>query len=222
MNKIRLVFILLVVCKSSFCQDKFQSASNNAKFSLRISPTSLMDIVQPSFTFGCEYFLKNNQAVGIDYSILIDYQTTNNNNDVIEPHYGFILKPTYKFFFNNSQNGFIEFDCFWKKLHTPQTRWLERDVVNGVPTYYELENYTLEKDVLGLNFKVGAKNSFFNNLFFVETYIGVGFRSVYRKIAEHPNEVITVRTAFFGDAKTTNKYWGLSIPLGVRLVVPIK
>lgn len=196
-----------------------QKKDADKKFALRTMYASLLDPVQSNLTFGAEYNVGKKQSIALDYSFIFHTPSLFNNNDI---HSGFIIKPCYKFYTDDKKNDFFEFDLFWKKLNTEQTRWVGKDLQNGIPTYYQKEDYTLVKDVFGLDFKYGIKIDLLDKFIFIEPYIGLGVRTIHRKIAEHPDEIISVKAPFYNEVQTNKTYWGVSFPMGVRLVVAIK
>lgn len=224
MKKILWVLLVFIgnnsIAQFTFGIPKFDGlVHNNAKFSLRTSPFSLADPMHPNFTIGAEYMLKNNQAVGLDYSFILN--VVSGGGDY---HRGFIIRPTYKFFFNTERSQFIELDFFWKKLYTPQTDWLGMNIVNGVPSYYQFMNYNIIKDVNGINVKFGKKQELFDSRIFFEIYIGLGVRFKRYKIEEFPDSNFNIRElgTFARQLQTNETYWSVSFPMGVRVVVPIK
>ncbi len=216
MRKIILTALLLCICIVAFNQKK----NNIKKKSLRLSPLSLVDVYHPSVTFGAELRTTKKQALGLDISLLINTLAADNVYRT-----GFIIKPTYKFFLDNRGEDFIELDCFWKKNYWGESRWMGREYQNGTPSYYQNEDYTVVKNVLGLNVKFGSRIELLDGWLFVEPYIGLGVRVTNHKVKEHPDEIIEVKKPFFIDSQnalTNANVWGLSIPMGVRIVFAIK
>lgn len=216
MKKIILTALFFGICIVAFNQkgNKFE------KISLRFSPLSLIDIYHPNVTFGAELSTTKKQALGLDVSLLINTLAVDNVYRT-----GFIIKPTYKFFIDNSKKDFIELDCFWKKNYWGESRWVGREYQNGTPSYYQNEDYNVVKNVWGLNLKFGSRIELLDGFVFVEPYIGLGARVTNHKVNEHPDETIEVKKPFFIDnqkALTNVDVWGVSIPMGVRIVLAIK
>lgn len=215
MKKVIATILLFCICIIGFTQ----KGNNLEKFSLRFSPISLADIYQPSVTFGAELRTTKKQAFGLDISLLINTLTVDNVYRT-----GFIIKPTYKFFADKFQQDFVEVDCFWKKNYWGESRWVGREYQNGTPAYYQNEDFTVIKDVLGFNVKFGSKYKFSNGLFYLEPYVGLGARVTNHKIKEHPEEIVEVKNALPANNQkvvTNADVWSFSIPMGVRIVFPI-
>jgi len=216
MRKIILTALLLCICIIAFNQ----KGNKREQLSLRFSPLSLIDVYHPSVTFGAELRTTKKQALGLDVSLLINTLAVDNVYRT-----GFIIKPTYKFFLDNLMENFIELDCFWKKNYWGESRWIGREYQNGIPSYYQKDDYTVVKNVLGLNVKFGSRIELLDGCVFVEPYIGLGARVTNHKVKEHPDEIIEVKKPFFIDnqkALTNVDVWGVSIPMGVRIVFAIK
>ncbi|MCX6208420.1 MAG: hypothetical protein NTZ59_02675 [Bacteroidetes bacterium] len=216
MIKLILTTLLLCICIIAFNQ----KVNNTEKILLRFSPLSLIDIYHPSATFGAELTTTKKQAFGLDVSLLINTLAVDNVYRT-----GFIIKPTYKFFVDKLKENFIELDCFWKKNYWEESRWGGREYQNGIPSYYQKEDYNVVKNVLGLNVKFGSRIELFDGFVFVELYVGLGARVTNHKVKEHPDETIEVKKPFFIDnqkALTNVDVWGLSIPMGVRIVFAVK
>lgn len=216
MKKTILTALVLSICIVAFNQ----KANKTEKKSLRFSPVSLIDVYHPSVTFGAELMTAKKQALGLDISLLINTLAVDNVYRT-----GFIIKPTYKFFLDNRGEDFIELDCFWKKNYWGESRWVGREYQNGIPSYYQNEDYTVVKNVLGMNVKFGSRIEILDGWLFAEPYIGLGVRVTNHKAKEHPDETIEVKKPFFIDgqkALTNIDVWSLSIPMGVRIVFAIK
>lgn len=214
MKAIKLILAFAILANTAIAQKK----SNEASWLLRFSPASLIDPYHPSITVGGEYFLSKQKAIGLDYSFLLPTISPDN-----EYNTGFILKPTFKYFFKAVKEDAVEVDVFWKKVSSPQTRWVGEDYVNGFPSYFKRNDYTLVKDVFGFNVKLTSRTLVANDVFFIEVYAGIGFRTYKAFVKEKPDEVVSFKTPFFRDQqKTTERYWTASFPLGIRIVVPIK
>ncbi len=216
MKKILLTALLICICIVAFNQ----KGKNIKKKSLRLSPLSLIDVYHPSVTFGAELMTAKKQALGIDISLLINTLAADNVYRT-----GFIIKPTYKFFLDNRGEDFIELDCFWKKNYWGESRWVGREYQNGIPSYYQNEDYTVVKNAWGFNIKIGSRIELLDGWLFVEPYIGLGARVTNHKVKEHPDEIIEVKKPFFISSQkafTNVDAWALSIPMGVRIVFAIK
>lgn len=216
---IKKLFFSLIIFSNSYCLIAQKNGDNN-KIAARIMCVSLVDPLQPSLTVGAEYYIDKKHSLAIDYSLIFTTQSLLTN--IGDLHNGFIIKPCYKFYRSEKQSDFFELDFFWKKFNTYKSRWIGQDLQNGVPTYYQLQDYTLVKNVYGINIKYGQKFNFLNNAIFIEPYIGIGCRAINNKVKEFPDEVINIDLPFHQQAQTNKTYFGVSFPVGIRLVVTIK
>ncbi len=191
------------------------------KHTIRLSPLSFIDVFQPSVTIGSEWHFNKRASVGLDISTLIPLNIEDTKT------WGFILKPSFKYFIPtlNSFGGnfFIEPDIFWKKQLSNQDGWLEKGVVNNIPAYFEYKNYTIVKDVVGLNFKIGKQSTLLSKKLMFDFYFGAGLRIITSKVRNEPNVNLSVRDNFiFGRRELGAKYWGISFPMGIRFAYIIK
>jgi hypothetical protein len=197
------------------------------KHTIRVSPLSFIDVFQPSVTVGSEWHFNKKASVGLDVSTLIPLNIENTKR------WGFILKPSFKYFIPalNSLGGnfFIEPDIFWKKQLSNQDGWLGKSVVNSIPAYYEYKNYTIVKDVVGLNFKIGTQSTLISKRLMTEVYVGAGIRVISKKIRNEPDAFfendpwqLFTSGGVFGGRDINKTYWGISFPMGIRIAYIIK
>ncbi len=214
-NIIFLLIILFFINISLFSQN-----NKIPRLALRTMFASLIDPVHPNATIGLEYNLNGRHSIAIDYSYILNVPAPFDTKD---EHSGFIIKPCFKVYKNEKRDEFFECDFFWKKLYTNQSRWIGQNIQSGgVPAYYKKDDYTLSKDVFGFNIKYGQRVALLKNKVLLEPYFGIGIRFIGRKNINNPDEILTVSAPFYGDVRTNKTYWGVSFPIGLRLVVPIK
>ena len=75
------------------------------KHTIRVSPLSFIDVLQPSVTIGSEWHFNKRASVGLDISTLIPLNIEDTKR------WGFILKPSFKYFFLFLNNGIYRKLC---------------------------------------------------------------------------------------------------------------
>ena len=231
-----LTIVLFFVSLSSFSQGKWKQNYKRTKkndalphytHTIRISPLSLIDPLQPSLTLGSEWRFGKNTSVGLDVSTLF----TTISSDVKK--WGYIIKPSLKLFLpsgnNIATNFYIEPDVFWKRQFKNESNWLGKGVENGVPAYFQFTNYTIVKDVIGANIKIGTQSTFKSKNMMFEFYLGFGVRKISKFIKNEPDALLRAQDNLFfsGEISTDGwsrgePYWGVSFPMGIRISYIIK
>ena len=213
--------------KQDYHRKSYYDTLQRYRYTIRLSPLSIIDFLQPSVTLGGEWRFKNNSSLGLDISGLIP------TNFEDTKKWGFIIKPSYRYYLPGANSAatkfFIEPDIFWKRQLKNEDGWLGKSAVNNNPAFFEFKNYTIIKDVLGANFKIGTQLSSGIKNVMVELYLGAGVRTIRKHIKNEPDAFIrTERGRFFGssglfDFRAINEtYWGISIPMGMRFVYIFK
>jgi len=227
-----LVFISLTTFsqgrwKQNYHRKSYYDTLPHYKYTVRVSPLSMIDVLQPSLTVGGEWHFSNTASVGLDISGLIPINIDDTKK------WGFIIKPSLKLFIPSANsiasNFFIEPDIFWKRQLKNEDGWLGKNAVNNNPAYFEFKNYTLIKDVFGANIKIGSQTSLGPKNLMLEFYLGFGVRNITKHIKNEPNAFIQTErnqlfgtNGIFGSRNIDQTYWAVSFPLGVRIAYIIK
>lgn len=227
MRKYILTFfnIFIICCCVGQTKNNKYNRSNDTlplyRHTIRLSPFSFIDPLQPSLTLGTEWHYNKKSSIGLDMSILVPIESSTGSKKS-----GFIVKPSFKMFLPEANyaatNFFIEPDIFWKREITNQTGWLGLGAENNVPAYYEYKNFSFIKDVVGANFKIGTQSAVFSNTVMIEVYVGAGVRLIHGKVQNEPSASYDYNTGLFSRRQLNEYYWGVSFPMGLRIALPIK
>lgn len=201
---------------ASFCFCVFLVAAQKTatqladKASISISPLALAD-VDNGIMLGGEYRFNARYAVVLDASYLFQSYYISRPENVS----GFTVRPAFRFYPNRTENNsFVQVQAFYKQVDYRFYGWLDKGLVNNVPTYSQLQNFTYKKDVWGVNFMGGYKESVGAGRFYLELAGGVGIRMKQQGVTE-PNSRFREQQSFgiYREKMTT-----FSLPCNIKLV----
>ena len=182
----------------------------------RFNVLGLIDPFDRNFSTGVEVRFNPQWSAGTDagyifYSkYLMDAKRTS----------GFIVRPFIRHYYKKSKRSFVEAEFHYKMANYKLEDWLGREVVNGVPAYEELKEFTFRKQALGFHLKIGKVNTLSKNKkLLIEYYVGMGIRKKWNKSLEGDYRL---REGLFSIHKTDPQYTGLAVPMGARLLYKIK
>ncbi|HEX6333342.1 MAG TPA: DUF3575 domain-containing protein [Flavisolibacter sp.] len=209
--KFILVPVFFLCCHSSFSQEKKQEPLS-FQWAVHFSPLALIDF-DNTVMLGGEYRLGKNIGVLLDagYIFWSNYFTT------ITHASGVHLRPSARLYFGKKMTEYVQLQGIWKHARYEIYDWLERDVVNGVPSYSRLQEFNYKRDVLGLNIIIGEAMPVAKKLS-IDAYFGLGLR--YRR-----QGVVNIPGSRYGSSD--DQAWGgnrfreelltASMPAGIRL-----
>ena len=159
---------------------------------IKFHPLGLADPLETNLTLGYERKWHKSWAAGIEFGkILYSRKFT----EAIKNR-GTLYRPYIRYYVGKNKNQFLEMEFHYKVANNGMYDFLAKDVVNNIPSYTQLQNFTIRKRAYGMHFKYGLIQNIANHKLFLEENVGFGFR--YRKIdlPNEPNSVYRVRSGF--------------------------
>jgi hypothetical protein len=151
---------------------RINTLSNDYKIHLRMSPLTLLDPVETSFSAGADVKVASRISVGGDAAW---YFARNMANNEWKPLNGFSLRPTVRFYTSQRLNFFAEAVFMYKYTSRPDEGWLGMDCVNGIPSYEKFGKYRFVKNIYDFSVRWGLRTPISSNRkFFLEYYMGIG------------------------------------------------
>jgi hypothetical protein len=134
---------------------------------------------------------------------------------------GFIIRPALKFFLNDKNSFYLQPQAFYKQVTHHVYDWLGKDVVNGVPSYEQLQNFRYRRKVVGVNAVAGVLVPLDRKgNAYIDFYLGFGVRNKSSKVVGEPHSVYNRRGGIlFGDDADNGTY--PSLPGGLRFLFTI-
>jgi Protein of unknown function (DUF3575) len=210
--------LILLVTSTGFSQKKDRHFWRESSTALRLNLTSLTDPIETNFSAGAEHLLNNQWAAGLDIGYIFNSTYYEKTNSVS----GIIIRPAIRYYFNVYARHYIEAELQYKSSRSKITDWLQKDLVNGVPTYQRYQDFTMAKNVYGINLKMGGRGSLSRNeRLWIEYYFGMGIRTRRENVLHEPNSRYGIVNRFRIVDNTGSAAALFSIPLGVRLLLKI-
>lgn len=179
------------------------------KAAISISPIALAD-VDNGIMLGGEYRFNSRFAVAMDASYIFQSYYLNEPEQVS----GFTVRPAFRFYTGRGErNEFIQVQAFYKQVDYQFYGWLDKNLVNNVPSYSQLQDYNFRKEVWGINLMAGFLEPLSLGRFYLDFTGGIGFR-VKRQGVTEPNSSIRQQrnVGIYKDKMTT-----LSLPMNIKL-----
>lgn len=185
---------------------------------VRFNMLGLLDIFDGNVSFGGEYAFQPRWSVTTDLSFIFYSVYFQDSKGAL----GYNIKPGIRYYVADNRRGFLEAILFYKRVGYKTEGWLDEDVVNGIPAYQKFQDFTIRKQVAGINIQAGLQRSISaDKLLRMEGYIGLGIRFKWRDIKNHPEASFNRSDSFFW--RENNDYYVVpSVPFGIRLVYCIK
>jgi Protein of unknown function (DUF3575) len=192
----------------------FVSAQNTTKrfdhkAALSISPLALVD-VDNGIMLGGEYRFNARYALVMDASYLFQSYYLTAPKDVS----GFTVRPALRFYTGKKEGReFFQVQAFYKQVDYTFYGWIDKNIINGVPSYSQLQDYIYNKEVWGVNFMAGYLETFSSGRFYLDLAGGIGLRLKRQGVAE-PNSRIQQRRniGIYKEKMTT-----FSLPFNIKL-----
>jgi hypothetical protein len=185
--------------------------ADTGKFYIRCSPLGIIDLYDGNLTLGGEYRLNNTWAATLDAGAIL-YSTYFE----AKQSRGFLFRPGIRFYPKGYKDFFIDLQLHYKNVTYRIKDWLQKDVVDNVPSYEEYKTFRFKKQVMGVHVMAGFRNYFdYNHRFYLEGYVGLGLHYKDEGLYNEPNSEygfgLRVR-------KNTGKYVVPALPAGMRFV----
>ena len=179
---------------------------------LRVNPLGLLDFNDNNLSIGAEYRFKPAWSVSADIAYIFD-----NYTEDLKRTRGFIFRPAVRKYYGRQLNSFFEAELHYKYVSYTLEGWVNRNVVNGTPSFEQYTRYHLIKKVAGLQIKTGAQERLIKDRLWIEIYAGVGIRAKWQDTDLPPNSEVQVLRSFGSDL---NKKFLIvpAIPSGIRFL----
>ncbi|AEV96610.1 hypothetical protein A4D02_20810 [Niastella koreensis] len=225
MHRICILCLSLLLVASVGNAQLFSSKTwlgDTGKINLRINALGLMDLPDGNISVGGEYRFNRTWAVLMDAGY-IAYSTYYFGTTKTS---GVLLRPGVRLYGGKLRSVFLDLQFHYKGVQYHVDDWLDKDVVNNVPTYQERRIFLAQKRVYGGQFVVGGKEFLDPDYrWFLEFYVGVGLRYKEEWLRGVPDARYDGGTAFFrSGALTEHKYSVVvpAFPAFIRLVHTIR
>lgn len=185
---------------------------------LRLNPLGLIDVVEPNISVGYVYRFSDNWAIGSDLAWVFysRYFEQTKHAD------GFIFRPAIRKYIGRRKQSFFDAELHYKYVVSTIEDWLGRDCVNGVAAYEEFTTFHYLRQSIGTNLKFGEELSLSrNNKFWLEYYLGLGFRWNFQKVLNETNCCYIYATNPVGIQKDDG-HFTFAVPFGLRLLYKLK
>lgn len=187
---------------------------------IRLNFTSLFDPLETNLSLGFEYRIKDRTSLSMDVGYV--FFNFNLYENAIATS-GIILRPAIRYYTDARKRFFVEGELHIKSVNTTIVDWIDRKVVNNVPTFQEFAEFKVKKNVVGLNFKIGyqARLSRDNSLW-LEPYVGLGAKLKSNKLLNEPDSRYSFDDIF--NTRLSEDGFKQMLPnvtLGIRFLVKI-
>jgi hypothetical protein len=171
MGKIFILVGLLSLYAVARGQEATGKQPTGSRLIARFNPTGLIDPMDERIIGGAEWKILHRLSIGTDASFVFNSAYHPNNRAR-----GYLLSPFIRWYLKKTGH-FLELQVFYKQVDYHMHDWLQKEAVNGVGAYEELQDFTLRKEVSGINLIRGGQKilSFSKHLRF-EWYVGLGLR----------------------------------------------
>jgi hypothetical protein len=191
------------------------SKKQHYKAAITISPIALLDI-DNGVMIGGEYRFTSQFTFSLDAAYLFSSYYFSD----IKKTKGFNLRPAFRYYLpNKDQNEFVQLQAFYKKVDYTLYGWLDKNVVNNVPSYSQLQEFDYYKDVWGINLMVGQLDLFSTNRFFIDVATGFGVRVKKEGVTELNSRIRPSGWQIGVERK--EKQTTISMPLSAKLAYRI-
>jgi hypothetical protein len=184
MGKLFILIGLLSLYAVARGQEETEKQPTGSRLLGRFNPTGLIDPMDERIIAGAEWKILPRLSIGTDASFVFNSAYHPNNRAR-----GYLLSPFVRWYLKKPGH-FIELQAFYKQVGYHMHDWLQKEAVNGVGAYEELQDFTLRKEVWGINFIRGGQKilSFSRHLRF-EWYFGLGLRWKRSRVHGVPDAV---------------------------------
>ncbi|MEO6648819.1 MAG: DUF3575 domain-containing protein [Chitinophagaceae bacterium] len=212
------IFIIFIFCTTKVAAQLNRASLYEDKLSLRLNPLGLVDVFDGNISGGIAYSLNQRWSITVDLSYIF-YSTYLRENKGTS---GYIFKPAIRYYVSESRKFYLESTVWYKCSSYKVLDWVDKDCVNGVPSYQEFKSFRFRKQVLGFNIQGGFQKALMKNkLLRMEIYAGIGVRLKWQEVKNdpqacyQPNDVF--ESSFYNPTKVSP-----GLPHGLRLVYVIR
>ena len=185
-------FTMLIFASSLFAQ-KEQIANNPPKYILKLSLTSLIDVINtPALQFSIEQRLNSDHSLQYEVGVLSDM---GNDIPVGRPLLGYRLRGEYRYYYRGFELGensfFIGGQLEWKQSFIKRSESVSRD--GGA--YFQEMDYTRMASSVGAYFSWG-RVFYVSDHFMLELGSSIGLRGLHLKNSNLPADAVVTNEPF--------------------------
>jgi hypothetical protein len=218
MRKYIWIFFILNVSTKNLMAQPGKAAPIHDKWMLRFNALGLVDVFDGNISGGIAYTLSQRWLLSADLAYIF-YSTYLPKTRFTS---GYIFKPAVRYYLSDKKKFYIESTVWYKRSAYKIRDWLDKDCVNGVPTYQEFKTFRFRKQVVGLNIQGGIQKSLMrNNVLRMEIYTGIGIRYKWQGVINDPEACYQPENIFFTTLYGPH-HFSASLPHGLRLVYMIR
>lgn len=160
-----------------FCVLPVLAQQNNSArkgMSLSINLPGIIDIFDANLTAGAEFPIGKRLSVGVDAGYI--YSSVYFSWSAYTS--GYIIRPFIRYYTDKKEEVFVQAQLHYKYVNYQKEGWVDRDLVNGVPSYSEFSVADNIKKAMGLHLLVGGRQKLYSKTsgLFIEETIGFGVR----------------------------------------------
>lgn len=177
---------------------------------VNVSPISLADMDNTAMVGG-EYRFKNHLSVLAD----VGYVFYTSYIEEAKKTRGFNIRPAIRIYYGRSMARYFQVQAGYKHVNYSVHDWVNKEVVNGVPSYQQQQDFTYRKQVAALSFMIGRMILLGSDDWFADVYMGLGLR--YRKlgVAGEEDFSYTLDRGLFGPPQ--ERLISLHLPFNIRI-----
>lgn len=194
-KKIVLLAFVVFLSKVLFAQNRDSTKATT----LSVNLPGIIDLFDANITFGADFKIGRLISAGIDAGYIFASIYTSN----VQSTSGILLRPYIRFYFDKKEELFFQAQLHYKSVTYIKERWVNRDFVNGVPSFSQLGTVGNYKKAYGLHCLIGIRKQLLssNEHLLLESTFGLGYR--YKKQDSDDGSFSTTGFVFGSSNKTS-------------------
>lgn len=222
MRRFFLPFLFLPLFLQAQLDDSFpnQTAKRKNRWALTFSPLALAQI-DYTLLAGAEYRLKPRLHVATDVGYIFSSSYLERDGNKMRQATGFLFRPGLKYFPSAKGNYYLHPQIFYKQVTHAIYDWLDKAVVNGVPTYQQLQDFRYRRKVIGFNAIFGVMLSLGrSDRLYADVYLGAGVRQkTFEVVGEKTSRYNNTGMGLWREGQDGSVL--PSLPMGVRFYLKL-
>jgi hypothetical protein len=127
---------------------------------------------------------------------------------------GFNVRPAFRCYFGTRLHEFVQLQAFYKRVNYSMYGWLDKDCVNNISSYSQLQDFTFKKNVTGFNLMIGDIAPLSDKLY-MDIGVGIGVRFKTLNLDEENSCIPRQANTFMN--RYEEKATSISLPFSVKL-----
>ena len=196
------------------------------KKSISINPFALLGTdlgMDKTLKITGEYRLRKQLALQTEAGFI--FSSNYFNPQVEKRSVGFSIAPSVRLYYGKRMNNYSQVQLSYRRVTYTLYDWLQKDCVNNVPAYEQLQYFKFRKNVFDFNMITGMvlplTRNRWSSRWFMDVYGGLGIRYKRQGVINQPNACYDPGFSFFGP-NYDDKLLTLNIPVGIKLTYIIK